>query len=208
VAPKVTPRRAGRIEVWLRSRLGKERLELPRAPSALSWEHRSVMGWLRVTITMKLDPAQAARTLRLAAGAVGACCAADGGTVGCIGIVPGEEPVAAAFAALRDLVAGKVLGALTAVPMHRHPQLLLALGPGVYLASVVDPLTPFAFDEERLVAWVDGGAVGFAMLVEVVTDGRGTALRFTGYGSRRRLVSALRICRNTLRELGGAFTTR
>jgi len=122
-------------------------------------------------------------------------------TVGCIGIVPGEEPVLVALAPRRDPVAERARGVLSSVPPHRYPQLWVTLPPGTYLAQVVEPAVPFEFDESRLLDLLRAGAIAHAVRFEIATGVVSERLRLVVYAPRRELRPLVAIARGVLSSL-------
>lgn len=124
-----------------------------------------------------------------------------GQTVGCVGIVTGEEPILVALAPRRDPIAERARSVLASLVPHRHPQLWVTLSPGTYLAQVVDPRDAFEFDEARLLDQLCNGAIGHGVRFEVSSDAVSTRLDLAAYGSRRELRKLLALARNVLSRL-------
>ena len=129
-------------------------------------------------------------------------------TVGCVGIVPGEEPVLVALAPQRDLVAGRVRWALTAGDAHRFPQLWLALPPGTYLAQVVDPYAPFSAGEGVILGLLRQGRVAHALLTEVFPGPVSVRIVLSLYASRPFLRTLFSMARNELGVIPGWSAAR
>lgn len=142
------PRRRGWHGLLAALRKGKKGPPPKAAPGVFFSHRRSaavrVLGW-RLDFTAQ-DRARVTRSLAALAGGTAAAC---GGTVGCLRVVPGEEPVVFSLAARIDLVAESVMRELSAGTGRR---LWIVLEPGVYLAEVVDPLAPFGGSDEEIEA--------------------------------------------------------
>jgi len=133
-----------------------------------------------------------AEVARGLATAVAEVASREAATVGCVGIVPGEEPILVALAARRELVADHLLRTLSAGAAHRHPHLWLALPQGIHLASCVDPTVPFAPDDAAVGRLLATGTVRHALLVEVVPAGRDARVElvlYTRSGAAGRLLA-------------------
>jgi hypothetical protein len=126
-----------------------------------------------------------------------------GRTVGCIGIVPGEEPVLVALGPRRDTVAARVRTSLASGDAHRRPELWLALPPGVYLGEVVDPYAPFSGDESAIVRLLHDRGVCHALLTEVVAGAASARIVLTLYAARPELRKFLTLARSSLADLPG-----
>jgi len=126
-----------------------------------------------------------------------------GRTVGCIGIVPGEEPVLVALAPRRDTVAARVRTSLASGDARRRPELWLALPPDVYLGEVVDPYAPFSGDESAIVRLLRDRGVGHALLTEVVAGAASARIVLTLYAARPELRKFLTLARSSLTDLPG-----
>ncbi len=166
-------------------------------------ERTHLGGFERLRCELDVPASRVGETLEAASGLVAEGAAAIALTVGCVGIVPGEEPVLVALAPHRDLVARRVLGTLAADEGHRHPQLFLALTPGTYLARVVDPYAPFSADERSILAMLRGGGVAHALLTEISPERTGTRLALTVYARRPMLRTFLNIAERALGSLPG-----
>jgi len=141
-------------------------------------------------------------------GVVAEAAAALALTVGCVGIVPEEEPVLVALAPLRDLVAGRVRWALGAGDAHRFPQLWVTLPSGTYLAQVVDPYVPFPVDEGVILGLLRQGRVAHALLTEVFPDPVRVRIVLSLYAPRPLLRTLFRMARKRLDVLPGWSTAR
>jgi hypothetical protein len=126
---------------------------------------------------------------------------AIGSTVGCVSLVPGEEPGLVARAPRLDLVASAYANALLSGESHLAPQLWVTLAAGRYLAEAVDPFTPFIFDEDAVIGLVDAGLVRDALWSVVRRSRRGARIELALYSSLRGVREALRTAR---RHLAGA----
>lgn len=126
-----------------------------------------------------------------------------GRTVGCVGVVPGEEPVLVALAPRRDTVAARVRTVLASGDAHRRPELWLALPPGIYLSEVVDPYAPFAGDEAATLRLLRDRGVGHALLTEVVAGAASARIVLTLYAARPELRKFLTLARRSLADLPG-----
>jgi hypothetical protein len=127
----------------------------------------------------------------------------SGRTVGCVGVVAGEEPVLVALAPRRDVVAARVLAALRSGEAHRRPELWLTLPPGAYLGQVVDPYAPFAADDGVIVNLLQEHGVGHALLAELLPGQVSAAIVLTLYASRPELRRLLKLARSVLADLPG-----
>jgi len=136
-------------------------------------------------------------------GLVGEGASLLGRTVGCVGIVPGEEPFLVALAPRRDTVAARVRTSLASGDAHRHPELWLALPPGVFLGEVVDAYTPFPGDEGAIVRLLRDRGVGQALLTEVVAGAASARIVLTLYGTRADLRKLLTLAKSALGGLSG-----
>lgn len=87
------------------------------------------------------------------------------GSIGWVGLQPGEPPVLLAMAPRRDLVAARVAAAMTGGRLAAMSHLWLGLAPGVFLGHVVNPDRCLAVDLSEVRAGLVSGAVAFAMLV-------------------------------------------
>jgi hypothetical protein len=126
-----------------------------------------------------------------------------GRTVGCIGIVPGEEPVLVALAPRRDTIAARVRTLLASGEAHRRPELWVALPPGVYLAEVVDPNAPFTGDAGAIMRLLRDRGVGHALLTEVVAGAASARIVLTLYAARPELRKFLTLAKRSLADLPG-----
>jgi hypothetical protein len=129
-------------------------------------------------------------------------------TVGCVGVVPEEEPVLVALAPRRDLVAGRVRWALGAGDAHRFPQLWLTLPRGTYLATVVDPYVPFSADEGVILGLLRQGRVAHALLTEVFPGPVSVRIVLSLYAPRRVLTTLFSTARRGLGGLPGRSAAR
>jgi hypothetical protein len=119
-------------------------------------------------------------------------------TLARVGIVPGEPPVLAAYRPRRDIVAILFRDALTAGATHRRPHLWLGMPPGVYLASAVDPDTPFAASPEALAGIIASGGALQALLAETTARRVGVRLKLAFYATPGGVRSSLRAARRIL----------
>ena len=137
---------------------------------------------------------------------------AEGGaghTLGQVTIVAGEPPLLASFAPRRDVVASRVVAALTAGAAHRRPVVWLALRDGVFLADAVDPERPFDASEDALATVVRSGRATHAVLTEAAPRaGGGVALHFAVYAPPSGLPALLRLARRYLAPLRGRTSAR
>jgi hypothetical protein len=131
-----------------------------------------------------------------------------GCTVGCVGIVPGDEPVLVALAPGRDVVAARVRGTLNRGEAHRFPELWLTLPPGTYLAQVVDPYAVFAGDEVSMLALLRKHEVGHVLRMEVVPGVASSRILLTLYASRPDLRKLFTLARSVLAEVSGWILTK
>jgi hypothetical protein len=131
-----------------------------------------------------------------------------GSTVGCIGVVPGEEPVLVALAPARDVVAARVREMLARGESHRHPELWVTLPAGRYLAQAVDPLAPFAGSEGDIVELLRLGKVGHALYAEVGGGGASVVFALALYAPRPELRKLFTLARRVLADLPGCVLTR
>jgi hypothetical protein len=144
-----------------------------------------------------------AEVVRAISGLVAEGASLQGRTVGCVGIVPREEPILVALAPRRDVVAARVLSALGSGEAHRRPELWLTLPPGAYLGKVVDPYAPFEGDENAILELLRDRGVGHALLTEVVPGPVSATIVLTLYASRPDLRKLLTLARSALADLPG-----
>jgi hypothetical protein len=136
-------------------------------------------------------------------GVVGEGASLVGRTVGCVGLVPGEEPVLVALAPRRDVIAARVRAALESGEAHRHPELWLTLPPGAYLGKVVDPYAPFEGGEGAILELLRERGVGHALLTELFTGPVSAKVVLTVYASRPDVRKLLAMARSVLADLPG-----
>ena len=136
---------------------------------------------VRLACELEAPPHRAPEAAAAVAAAVAEVAAALGVTVGSVGIVPGEEPRLVALAPRRDLIAPALLESLAPHPGHPPTHLWLALAPGTYLASVVDPFRPFAPGDGPVAGLVLSGAARCALLAERSLSVAGLGLRLVVY---------------------------
>ncbi len=117
--------------------------------------------------------------VRGVAGGIGGVGRFWGGPVGCVRVVPGEEPVLWTLAPRLDLLAESAAAALARLSGH---YLWLSLVPGTYLAEVIDPAVPLRGEERELEAALLGGAVHGALSVRFGPVGRARRLVLAAYG--------------------------
>jgi hypothetical protein len=129
-------------------------------------------------------------------------------TIGCVGIVSGEEPILLALAPRRDLVAARAMTVLTSAGPHRCPQLWLTLPRGGFLAQVVDPDVAFSFDEGRLLDGLAAGRVGHAVHFAVTSDAVAHRLTLTAYLPRHESRKIFALGRERLAAFPGWRTAR
>jgi hypothetical protein len=131
-----------------------------------------------------------------------------GRTVGCVGIVPGDEPVLVALAPGRDVVAARVRGTLDRGEAHRFPELWLTLPRGRYLAQLVNPYAVFAGDEASILALLRQREVGLVLRMEVVPGVASSRIVLTLYAPRPDLRKLFTLARRVLAEIPGWILTR
>jgi hypothetical protein len=141
-------------------------------------------------------------------GAVGECAHAVGRTVGCVGIVSGEEPVLVALAPTRDVVAERVRETLERGQAHRSPELWLTLPAGRYLAQVIDPYSPFSGDQATVSALVGSEKAEQALRADIVGNGIALTITLTLYARRAALTKLFTLARSVLADLPGWTATR
>lgn len=144
-----------------------------------------------------------AEVARTVSGAVAEGASRIDRTVGCVGIVPGEEPVLVALAPRRDVVAARVLAALSGGAAHRRPELWLTLPPGAYLGNVVDPYAPFEAGEAAILGMLRDRGVGHALLAEVLVGPANVRIVLTLYAPLPDLKKLFTLARRALAELPG-----
>lgn len=120
----------------------------------------------------------------------------------------GEEPALFTLAPRRDLVADRFRRDLLAGPAHAHPSLWLALAPGTFLATVVDPFTPAAMTGARAADAVAGGRCGLAAAVRRSDRADSVLIRVEIYGSAGRVREVSRLSRGALSGLPGWESAR
>jgi hypothetical protein len=160
-------------------------------------------GLSRLTVEIDVPTRRLHEVATAVAGTVAEAAHRVGRTVGCVGIVAGAEPILAALAPVRDVVAARVLAVLQRGESHRRPELWLTLAPGRYLAQVVDPFAPFRADDAAVVPLIVAGAAGHALLAEVAEDAVSVTLRLTLYSRRADLRKLFTLARSALGELPG-----
>ncbi len=131
-----------------------------------------------------------------------------GATVGCVGIVAGDEPVLVALAPVRDVVAARVRESLERGEAHRRPELWVTLPRGRYLAQVVDPYAPFAGNEAEIVKLLRMTSVGHVLRTEVTGGAVSVAIVLTLYAPRPDLRKLFTLARRVLADLPGWVRTR
>jgi hypothetical protein len=141
-------------------------------------------------------------------GAVAECAHAVGRTVGCVGIVSGEEPVLVALAPARDIVAERVRETLERGQAHRRPELWLTLPAGRYLAQVIDPYAPFSGDHATVSALVGSGAAEQALRADLAGNGVALTFTLTLHARRAALRKLFTLARTVLADLPGWTATR
>jgi hypothetical protein len=149
-----------------------------------------------------------AEVARAISGVVGEGASLVGRTVGCVGIVPGEEPVLVALAPRRDVIAARVRAALESGEAHRHPELWLTLPSGAYLGKVVEPYAPFDGGESAILELLRERGVGHALLAELSTGPASAKVVLTLYASRPDLRKLLTLARSALADLPGWMAMR
>ena len=174
---------SGALAAFRARRRGRRSDDLGR-DARVSWSRRRLGSVVRIRCDVDAQPASAAGAGVAVAAAVAEAAARLGLTIGSVGIVPGEEPHLVALAPRRDLVAPAVLDALAWRGGHPRPHLWLALPPGTYLASVVDPFRPFAGGDEFVVGLVRSGAVRCALATERSGDAGVFRVRLACYCPR------------------------
>ncbi|MFI5143213.1 MAG: hypothetical protein ACHQQS_03060 [Thermoanaerobaculales bacterium] len=164
-------------------------------------KRRRERGIDRITLELSVPSARWGEVVAAVSSVLAEAAASLGYTVGCIGIVAGEEPILVAIAPRRDPIAARARSVLASLVPHRYPQLWLTLPPGTYLAQVVEPSGVFEFDEERLLDQLRHGIVGPCVRFEVTSDSVSTRLDLVTYGSRRELRKLVTLARNVLSRL-------
>jgi hypothetical protein len=113
----------------------------------------------------------------------------------------GEEPALFTLAPRRDLVADRFRRVMLAGPAHAAPSLWLALSPGTYLATVIDPYAPAELGGERAAAAVAGGRCTLAVAVRRSDGTDSVVAGIEVYGSRDGLREFVRQSRAALSGL-------
>jgi hypothetical protein len=134
--------------------------------------------------------------------------AAQGSTLGHASLVAGEPPIVASFAGRRDVVAPRVLAALTAGEAHRRPALWVRLAPGAYLAEALDPELPLVPGAAEVAALVRGGRATAALLTAAAPHRGDVALRLELYAPPVAARALLRIARRHLAPVRPAASQR
>jgi hypothetical protein len=158
---------------------------------------------VRLRCELDIPLRRLAAVARAVSGAVAEGASRIGRTVGCVGIVHGEEPILVALAPTRDVVAARVLAALGSGEAHRRPELWLTLPAGVYLGEVVDPYAPFEAEEGTVLRMLRERGVGHALRVEVLAAPAGTRIVLTLYAPRAELRKLFTVARSALADLPG-----
>jgi hypothetical protein len=160
-------------------------------------------GLARLRCELDVPLARLAEVARTVSGVVAEGASRIGRTVGCVGIVAGEEPVLVALAPRRDLVAARVLAALSGGESQRRPELWLTLPPGAYLGSVVDPYAPFEAGEAAILGLLRDRGAGHALLAEVIVGQASARIVLTLYAPRPDLRKLFTVARSALADLPG-----
>jgi hypothetical protein len=175
---------------------------------ALSVSRGVVGGFARLRVKLDVPTHRLGEVAAALGGAVGEGACWAGRTVGCVGIVAGDDPVLVAVAPARDVVAARVRETLGRGRAHRRPELWLTLPDGRYLAEVVDPYSPFADEEPEIVALLRTGEAGHALRAEVSTAEASVVLALTLYAPRADLRKLFTLSRSVLAVLPGWSRTR
>jgi hypothetical protein len=182
------------MRIWVRRTVSRER----RGRLHLSWSRRELGGVVHLGCEIEVSLQQAAEVMETVVALVAEAAAEIGLTVGWVGVVPGEEPLLVALAPKRDIVAPRFRDALAGDVSHRRKHLWLALAPGTYLASVVNPYRPFAALEGEVAAMVRTGKVAHALTSEWARASTGIRIALGVYSSRPGLRTLLRLARKGL----------
>jgi hypothetical protein len=153
--------------------------------------------------------ATAARWGEVVRAVAGAVCDGVGvHTVGQVTIVDREPPLLASFAPRRDVVASRVVAALTAGAAHRRPVLWLALSEGLFLAEAVDPERPFEASPDAVAAVIRSRRAVHAVLTDAASRSGRVVLRFALYAPPRAAPALVRLARRHLAPLRGWTSAR
>jgi len=174
----------------------------------VGWRRRRDDGLLSVAFEIDVPAPRWAEVTDALAGAIAEAAAATGATLGCVGIVDGEEPILIALAPRRDVVGEHATVVLASRPPHRHAQLWLTLPPGAYLAGLIDPYVPFRLRRDWLAGVLGSGAAGSAVAFEVAEVGVSTRVAVEVYAAPPDLRRFLSLARSSLATLPGWRASR
>lgn len=192
----------------VRKRLRGTRLDRHIPETRVVWTRRELSGVALLRCEVDPAPGKAAEARLAVASAVAEVAAGIGLTVGSVGVVPGEEPRLMALAPRRDVVAVRVLDALAGHATSPARHLWLALAPGTYLASVVNPYRVFEGSEDEVVATVRAGLAACALTTDLASGAREVRLVLGIYCSRPELRNVLSLARNGLEGVRDRLAAR
>ncbi len=179
-----------------------------RRDPRVGWTRRELGGVALLRCEVDPAPGREAEARLAVAAAVAEVVAGLGLTVGSVGVVPGEEPRLVALAPRRDVVAPRVLDALAGHATSPPRHLWLALAPGTYLASVVDPYRAFEGSEGEVAATVRAGLAACALTTDLARSVGEVRLVLGIYCSRSELRNVLSLARNGLEGVRDRLAAR
>ncbi len=171
-------------------------------------KRRAAGGFAVLHCELDVPASRMGEVVSFVGGAVGEAASWLGRTVGCVGVVGGEEPVLVALSPARDVVAERVRETLERGEAHRWPQLYLTLEAGRYLAQVVDPYVPFRGTEAEILGILRSGRTAHALRTEVRPRLAGLTIVLTVYTRRPELRRLFTLARRVLADLPGWSRTR
>lgn len=121
---------------------------------------------------------------------------AGAGSVGWVGLPPGEPPLLLAMAPRRDLIAARVAAVMAGGRLAAMSHLWLALAPGVFLGQIVDPDRYLEADLSEVRVGLASGAVHFAVLVTTVREHSAVGYSFRVLGRPGTLCRVIHLARD------------
>ena len=155
--------------------------------------------WLRARFDVPEE--RVAEFARCLAGAVADVLAHAEATVGLVRLPAGEEPVLAALAARRDVIAERFFRESVAAQRHLTAAIWLPLGRGLALAELIGPEGQFGDGAQALAELVAGGRARGALRVDIVADAHTRRFELLALAPPALLRDALSVLRHELRRL-------
>jgi hypothetical protein len=196
----------GALRTWLTRHVAPwraekgERSQPSRTYGALAIARRRIANLGALSCRIAVPNPRWSESVRALATAIAGALADVGATVGCIGLVPDEEPFLVALAPRRDLVAARVEAVLGWTGAHRRPHVWVTLPRGAYLASVIASAAPFIGREPEIVELLACGRIVHALRTEVVAGRRATTVRLELWAQRRAVRGLVASAHRALRE--------